>query len=245
MQPGETICMWPVRAAGASLGRGRPDKKPVARQHDPSQMCHSVISRSLWGSTRPCAHAGCRGSRGVVGAPLLRWTPAVLAATLMVHSRSGPRRPLRRNPGTGWVVHVAGIRGFPAPTSGNWDRQLYSACRHVDSGVVVHPARTGSGPSPMACWAGSRRPSATTSAASALHPGSGTVGLAPSSSGADAAYTRRPWVRPPTQATPRPVLRDRERGSRRVGRETSSCLPRPTGARTVAPSAVASDHEGR
>jgi hypothetical protein len=49
----------------------------------------------------------------------------------------------------------------------------------------------------------------------------------------------------PTQATPRPVLRDRERGSRRVGRETSSCLPRPTGARTVAPNAVASDHEGR
>ena len=45
-------------------------------------------------------------------------------------------------------MHVAGIRGFPAPTGGNWYRQLYSACRHVDSGVVVHPERERVRPEP-------------------------------------------------------------------------------------------------
>ena len=57
------------------------------------------------------------------------WTPVVQAATLNVYCRSGPRRHLRRNPGTGWVTHMAGIDGFPAPTSGNWDRRLYGARR--------------------------------------------------------------------------------------------------------------------
>jgi hypothetical protein len=89
------------------------------------------------------------------------------------------------------------------PTSGNWDRRPSGACRHADSGVVVHLERE-RGPARAPWRAGRvfgvrarrRRPR------SALHPGPGTVGLAPSSSGADAAYTRRPRVRPPRRRRP-------------------------------------------
>ncbi len=116
-----------------SGGRRGPERLVRTKYAAPSTDCRAGVLAA--GRQRGGRHA----PPPLVSNPLLRWTPAVLAATLMVHSRSGPRRPLRRNPGTGWVVHVAGIRGFPAPTSGNWERQLHSACRQVDSGVVVHP----------------------------------------------------------------------------------------------------------
>jgi hypothetical protein len=175
------------------------------------------------GSRAACAYQVCGpehrlSSGGAGGGPSTRWSPRPASPgqqslAAVDTSRSGcdphgsqslrtPAAPSEKS-----RDGVGGARGGHPRISGPDQRQLGSAAaQRLPSGGQRRGrpsrTRTGSGPSPMACWAGSRRPSATTSAASALHPGSGTIGLAPSSSGADAANTRRPLVRPPRSRRP-------------------------------------------
>jgi hypothetical protein len=196
-------------------GRSRPDKKPVAREHDPSQMCHSVISRSLGKHQAlcPCWLSALSGScwcrLAAVDTSRYGCDPH---GSQSLRTPAAPSERSRDGVGDGRGRHPR----IPGPDQ----RQLGStAVQGLPSRGQRRgrPSRTRTGPA-RTPWHARRALGVRTRRRrprSALHPGPGTVGLAPSSSGADAAYTRRPRVRPPRRRRPGQCRGPRARELRR------------------------------